>query len=120
MFCRLFAFSGTLKIDGEEVTESQFNGLSEKALPAAFAYTKADDPHAVSRDQREFRILVVADKYQTGFDQPLLTTMYGSRAAQRCPARPQARLRSRSCGPCRAPAASPGVSARRRCVRVSC
>ena len=37
---------------------------------------KADDPHAATRGQREYRILVVAEKYQTGFDQPLLTTMY--------------------------------------------
>ena len=72
----LVAFSGTLKIDGDEVTETQFNGIPEKALPAAFAYTKADDPHAAARDQKDYRILVVADKYQTGFDQPLLTTMY--------------------------------------------
>ncbi|MEU5513542.1 type I restriction endonuclease [Streptomyces griseoaurantiacus] len=75
----LVAFSGSLTIDGEETTESKENGgLSESALPKAFAYTRADDKAAKAggRGQQEYRILVVAEKYQTGFDQPLLTTMY--------------------------------------------
>ena len=76
----LVAFSGTLTYDGEEVTESKENGgLPERALPKAFAYTRADDRTAragTAAGQREYRILVVAEKYQTGFDQPLLTTMY--------------------------------------------
>ena len=72
----LVAFSGTLTLDGTEVTESQLNdGLPEKQLPEAFAYTAADKP-AGTRERTEYRILVVADKYQTGFDQPLLTSMY--------------------------------------------
>ena len=72
----LVAFSGTLTYDGEEITESKENGgLPETALPKAFAYTRADDKTARA-GQREYRILVVAEKYQTGFDQPLLTTMY--------------------------------------------
>ena len=33
-------------------------------------------PEPAVAGQREYRILVVAEKYQTGFDQPLLTTMY--------------------------------------------
>jgi hypothetical protein len=75
----LVAFSGSLTYDGEEVTESQENGgLPEGALPTAFAYTRAVD--LTTRNggggQPEYRILVVAEKYQTGFDQPLLTTMY--------------------------------------------
>ncbi|GII22715.1 type I restriction endonuclease subunit R [Planosporangium mesophilum] len=75
----LVAFSGTLTYDGEETTESKENGgLPESALPKAFAYTRADDKaaQAGAAGQREYRILVVAEKYQTGFDQPLLTTMY--------------------------------------------
>ncbi|MEO3818659.1 hypothetical protein [Plantactinospora sp. B24E8] len=76
----LVAFSGTLSYDGEETTESKENGgLPETALPKAFAYTRADDRTAragTAAGQREYRILVVAEKYQTGFDQPLLTTMY--------------------------------------------
>ncbi|MEH1017453.1 type I restriction endonuclease [Micromonospora sp. CPCC 206060] len=76
----LVAFSGTLTYDGAEVTEVKENGgLAESALPKAFAYTRADDRSAragTASGQREYRILVVAEKYQTGFDQPLLTTMY--------------------------------------------
>ncbi|AKL66538.1 type I restriction endonuclease subunit R [Streptomyces sp. Mg1] len=75
----LVAFSGSLTVDGEETTEPKENGgLSESALPKAFAYTRADDKaaRAGGAGQREYRILVVAEKYQTGFDQPLLTTMY--------------------------------------------
>ncbi|GAA4071566.1 type I restriction endonuclease subunit R [Streptomyces shaanxiensis] len=75
----LVAFSGSLTIDGEETTEPKENGgLSESALPKAFAYTRADDKavHAGAKGRPEYKILVVAEKYQTGFDQPLLTTMY--------------------------------------------
>ncbi|KUO20857.1 type I restriction endonuclease subunit R [Streptomyces dysideae] len=75
----LVAFSGTLTYDGDERTESKENGgLAESALPKAFAYTRADDKSIKSGGpgKPEYRILVVAEKYQTGFDQPLLTTMY--------------------------------------------
>ncbi|MEV0611080.1 type I restriction endonuclease [Polymorphospora rubra] len=75
----LVAFSGTLTYDDEEITEAKENGgLPESALPKAFAYTRADDKAAQAGavGQPEYRILVVAEKYQTGFDQPLLTTMY--------------------------------------------
>jgi type I restriction enzyme R subunit len=74
----LVAFSGTLSYDGEETTEAKENGgLSETALPKAFDYTQADDRTAAGGATKpEYRILVVAEKYQTGFDQPLLTTMY--------------------------------------------
>lgn len=75
----LVAFSGSLTIDDEETTETKENGgLSESALPKAFAYTRVDDKavKAGGKGQPEYKILVVAEKYQTGFDQPLLTTMY--------------------------------------------
>ncbi len=64
----LIAFSGSLR-DPDEGTEHEYtevgmnNGLAEKSLPKEFA-----------NDQWHF--LIVADKYQTGFDQPLLHTMY--------------------------------------------
>lgn len=45
------------------VTEVELNGFKEKEVPKKF-----------STD--EYQILLVADKYQTGFDQPLLHTMY--------------------------------------------
>jgi type I restriction enzyme, R subunit len=72
----LVAFSGSLDVDGIDYTEAQLNGFSEGQLPDRFGYTKADDPNAVVRKQAEYRLLVVAEKYQTGFDQPLLCGMY--------------------------------------------
>ncbi len=67
----LVAFSGTVKDPDTDVefTEPGMNvdkggkHISEAGLPGAF-------------DGDEFRILLVANKYQTGFDQPLLHTMY--------------------------------------------
>jgi type I restriction enzyme R subunit len=60
----LVAFSGRI-FDGdtEGVSESDLNGYGERELPKVF-------------EQNEYKILIVADKYQTGFDQPLLQTMY--------------------------------------------
>jgi len=62
----LVAFSGTV-IDPDDTSisyrESLLNGFGEKQLPKKFA---SDD----------YQVLVVAEKYQTGFDQPLLHTMY--------------------------------------------
>lgn len=61
----LVAFSGTLTDPdtGLDHTETGINGFGESELPTRFA---TDD----------YRILVVAEKYQTGFDQPLLHTMF--------------------------------------------
>jgi len=63
----LVAFSGTVeddKVPGKTYTEVEMNdGVKEKELPETFA-------------KPEFRVLLVAEKYQTGFDQPLLHTMY--------------------------------------------
>lgn len=60
----LVAFSGTVKDDSVEYRETQMNeGISETSLPAEF-------------DKEESRVLIVANKYQTGFDQPKLHTMY--------------------------------------------
>ncbi|GAB3275364.1 DEAD/DEAH box helicase family protein [Actinocorallia lasiicapitis] len=74
----LVAFSGKLQLEegGPEFTEAKLNGFGERELPGKFAYTRADDEHAAITAKQEYRILVAADKYQTGFDQPLLTTMY--------------------------------------------
>jgi type I restriction enzyme R subunit len=75
----LVAFSGVVDDNGVAYTEPMLNGFSEGALPDHFAYTTADDPLAGvegARQDREYHVLVVAEKYQTGFDQPLLTTMY--------------------------------------------
>ena len=63
----LVAFSGTVEdpaLPDSAYTEvGMNNGLPESELPEAF-------------DGDDFRVLLVAEKYQTGFDQPLLQTMY--------------------------------------------
>jgi type I restriction enzyme R subunit len=59
----LVAFSGKVSVDGVEYTESGMNGFSEKNLTAEF-------------DKDEYQVLLVADKYQTGFDQKKLCAMY--------------------------------------------
>ncbi|MCO6465093.1 MAG: DEAD/DEAH box helicase family protein [Bradyrhizobiaceae bacterium] len=63
----LVAFSGTVTDDIDETktyTEEGMNlGVREKELPEKFATP-------------EYQVLLVAEKYQTGFDQPLLHTMY--------------------------------------------
>ncbi|MGM0743178.1 MAG: type I restriction endonuclease subunit R [Pseudomonadota bacterium] len=59
----LVAFSGDLDIDGNIWTEATANGFAETELPKKF-------------DTSEYQILVVAEKYQTGFDQPKLVAMY--------------------------------------------
>jgi len=62
----LVAFSGELTLDGETWTEAAVNGFSETELPRRF-------------DGPEYQILIVAEKYQTGFDQPKLSAMYVDR-----------------------------------------
>jgi type I restriction enzyme R subunit len=63
----LVAFSGTVEdpeAPGLTYTEVAMNdGLSESELPETF-------------ERDDYRVLLVAEKYQTGFDQPLLQTMY--------------------------------------------
>ncbi|MCL2006572.1 MAG: DEAD/DEAH box helicase family protein [Treponema sp.] len=65
----LIAFSGKVELDGLEYEEAKLNKTSngkritEQGLPEYFAGD-------------EFNTLVVADKYQTGFDEPKLHTMF--------------------------------------------
>ncbi|MGI9371858.1 MAG: type I restriction endonuclease subunit R [Hyphomicrobiales bacterium] len=60
----LVAFSGDLELkDGTKWTEESANGFAESELSNQF-------------DTDAFQILVVAEKYQTGFDQPKLVAMY--------------------------------------------
>ena len=68
----LVAFSGALDVDGGSYTESGLTGFAESELPGRFDGVKKDGtPYA---DQ--YQILIVAEKYQTGFDQPKLCAMY--------------------------------------------
>lgn len=61
----LVAFSGkvVLKENGKEYTEASINGFSEDKLPKEF-------------EKDDYKVLLVANKYQTGFDQPKLCAMY--------------------------------------------
>lgn len=59
----LIAFSGEKKVDGIEYTERSINGFEESKTKEKF-------------DSDEYRLLVVANKYLTGFDQPKLAAMY--------------------------------------------
>lgn len=71
----LVAFSGDLTLDGETYTETDLNGFSETELPGRFDGFKPDGtPYA-----EQYQILIVAEKYQTGFDQPKLCAMYVDR-----------------------------------------
>lgn len=69
------AFSGELIVDGESYTETDLNEFSETELPYRFDGFKPDGtPYPDT-----FQILIVAEKYQTGFDQPKLCAMYVDR-----------------------------------------
>ncbi|MEM9914265.1 MAG: type I restriction endonuclease [Planctomycetota bacterium] len=63
----LVAFSGTViddLVNGKTYTEGSLNkGIAGREIPRRF-------------DTDEYQILIAADKFQTGFDQPLLHTMY--------------------------------------------
>ena len=62
-FRALVAFSGTVKDGGADYTEAGMNGFPDTQTAETF-----------KRD--ECKLLIVANKFQTGFDQPLLHTMY--------------------------------------------
>lgn len=65
----LVAFSGKVSMknkengQAEEYTEAGINGFAEDKLPLEF-------------DKEDYKVLLVANKYQTGFDQPKLCAMY--------------------------------------------
>ena len=59
----IIAFSGDKNYGGKTVSESSINGFPSSSIEKTFK----KDP---------YRFLVVADKFQTGYDEPLLHTMY--------------------------------------------
>ena len=77
------AFSGMKKIKGIEYTEDSLNDF-----PASLDTAKAADPGYISDkiarfvNMDEYRILVVANKYLTGYDQPKMTAMYVDKKLQ--------------------------------------
>ncbi|WP_407279172.1 type I restriction endonuclease [Aromatoleum evansii] len=68
-FKALVAFSGEKTVDGIKYTEDGLNGISARDLPEEFG-------------KDDFKILVVANKYLTGFDEPILHTMYVDKKLQ--------------------------------------
>ncbi|MTI13158.1 type I restriction endonuclease subunit R [Sansalvadorimonas verongulae] len=63
------AFSGTKEVDGIEYSEQDINGFPDGETKDKF-------------DTDEYRLLVVANKYLTGFDQPKLSSMYVDKKLQ--------------------------------------
>lgn len=59
----IVAFSGEHEYGGVKLTEASLNGFPSKDIPDRI-------------EQDPYRFLVCADKFQTGYDQPLLHTMY--------------------------------------------
>jgi type I restriction enzyme R subunit len=65
----LIAFSGEKTVDGMKYTEAEMNGFPESETREKF-------------DTDDYRLLIVANKYLTGFDQPKLTAMYVDKKLQ--------------------------------------
>lgn len=68
-FKALIAFSGEKTVDGVKYTESELNGFAESETREKF-------------DTDDYRLLIVANKYLTGFDQPKLSAMYVDKKLQ--------------------------------------
>ncbi len=68
-FKALVAFSGEKTVDGVKYTEDSINGIAVRDLSDEF-------------EKDDFKILVVANKYLTGFDEPMLHTMYVDKKLQ--------------------------------------
>lgn len=62
-FQAIVAFSGEHEYGGEKVTETTLNGFPSSKIEELI-------------QQDPYRFLIVADKFQTGYDEPLLHTMY--------------------------------------------
>lgn len=59
----IIAFSGEKEYNGKKLDEAAINGFPSKDIEDTFK-------------EEPYRFLVVADKFQTGYDEPLLHTMY--------------------------------------------
>jgi len=68
-FKALVAFSGEKTVDGIKYSEAEMNGFAESETREKF-------------DTDDYRLLIVANKYLTGFDQPKLTAMYVDKKLQ--------------------------------------
>ena len=68
-FKAVIAFSGKKEVNGIEYTEDDMNGFASKDISDKF-------------DSDEYKLLVVANKFLTGFDQPKLCAMYVDKKLQ--------------------------------------
>lgn len=59
----IVAFSGEHEYGGQKVTEASLNGFSSNLIPDRIR-------------EEPYRFLICAEKFQTGYDEPLLHTMY--------------------------------------------
>jgi type I restriction enzyme R subunit len=66
-YAPIVAFSGEHEYGGKKVTEATLNGFPSRQIPDKV-------------QQDPYRFLIVADKFQTGYDEPLLHTMYVDKA----------------------------------------
>lgn len=66
-YAPIVAFSGEHEYGGKKITEAALNGFSSSQIPDKI-------------QQDPYRFLIVADKFQTGYDEPLLHTLYVDKA----------------------------------------
>ena len=78
----LIAFSDKKEVDGVEYTEADINGFTDNNTAEMFDknYIGKVKPKGVNEDEN--RLLIVANKYLTGFDQPKLCCMYVDKKLQ--------------------------------------
>lgn len=84
-FKALVAFSGSKEVDGIEYTEAGLNGVSDDRTRDYFDGRDRDGKPIVVNGQsieNTYRLLIVANKYLTGFDQPKLSAMYVDKKLQ--------------------------------------
>jgi len=75
-FQAIIAFSGKKTVDGIEHTEESLNGFASKDIPDKLAGKSRKEGDPV------YKLLIVANKFLTGFDEPLLHSMYVDKRLQ--------------------------------------
>jgi type I restriction enzyme R subunit len=81
-FHALIAFSGKKEVDGIEYTEANMNGFAENDTGDYFDKNFKGKSPPKGHNEDKYRLLVVANKYLTGFDQPKLSAMYVDKKLQ--------------------------------------
>tara|TARA_R110000868_G_scaffold138329_1_gene352284 strand:- start:1060 stop:4161 length:3102 start_codon:yes stop_codon:yes gene_type:complete len=84
-FRAIVSFSGAKDVDGVEYTEAEMNGFSDDKTKEYFDGCDKDGKSITYQGQsieNTYRLLIVANKYLTGFDQPKLSAMYVDKKLQ--------------------------------------